>query len=154
MSYLVIRLRGQADREQNKHKTLSSLRLHRTHHATIVPETAAYAGMLNKVEHLVTYGDLDAETATELLNARGRIPGNDPLTDAYVDEHTPYASISDLAQALVDEEADLGELDGIKPVFRLAPARGGFESKKRHFNEGGSLGDRGAAINELAERML
>lgn len=154
MSLVVVRMRGRADRRHDHKKTLELLRLHRIHHATIVPENAVYQGMVKKVEHFVTYGKLSEDAALKLLESRGRAPGNKPLTDAYVAEHTPYATLSELAAALTSGDADLGKLEGIKPVFRLAPAKGGFEGKKRHFNEGGALGNRGENINELIERML
>lgn len=154
MAYAVIRLRGQADRNHALRKTLDSLRLHRVHHATIVPETPSFQGMLKKVEHLVTYGELDQDTATELLKVRGRASGDRELTDDIVAEHTEYGSIAELAEALTNDEVSIGQLGGIKPVLRLSPARGGFEGKKRHINEGGSLGYRADAINDLLERML
>lgn len=154
MAYAVVRLRAGPSADHDHKKTLESLRLNRIHHATLVPEDENYEGMLNTVEHHVTYGEVDEDTATALLEERGRIPGDEDLTDDVVDEHTGYGSIDGLAAALADEEADLAHLDGIKPVFRLAPARGGFDSKKRHFNEGGSLGYRGDAINDLLERMV
>lgn len=154
MSYVVVRLRGVADRSKDQRKTLESLRLHKIHHATIVPATPAYDGMLKHVEHLVTYGDLDADTAEDLLRERGRGPGDVAVDDAFVQEHTPYGSIEELAEALTDDDVDIGKLSPLKPVFRLSPATGGFAGKKRHFNEGGSLGYRGDEISDLIGRML
>lgn len=154
MSYAVIRLRGLAEHGPDHKKTLDSLRLHHVHHATIVPEEDSFEGMLNRVEHHVTYGEIDPETATQLLTERGRVTGDAPLTDELVEENTEHGSIDELAEALVNGDARIGDLGEIKPVFRLAPARGGFNGKKRHFNEGGSLGYRGDAINDLIERML
>ncbi len=154
MGYVVIRLSGQADLRHDQKKTLESLRLHYVNHATIVPETPSYEGMLKRVEHHVTYGEIDEDTAVDLLEARGRAEGDAELTDELVAENTEYGSISELATALVDDEIDIGRLGAIKPVFRLAPARGGFEGQKRHFNEGGALGYRGDAINDLVDRML
>ncbi|PSG97303.1 50S ribosomal protein L30 [Thermoplasmatales archaeon SW_10_69_26] len=154
MSYAVIRLRGQTKLRHDQKKTLESLRLLKVNHATIVPETDEYEGMLNRVEHFVTYGELTPETAEELLAERGRIRGGDPLTDDHVDEETEHGNLSDLAEALAEGEADVAHLDSIKPVFRLAPARGGLTNTKRHVNEGGSLGYRGQEIGDLIERML
>lgn len=154
MAYAIVRLRGVAKKNHDHRKTLDSLRLSKIHHTTIVPENANYEGMISTVEHHVTYGELDAETATALLEERGRGEGDIPVDDDLVAEHTEYGSVEELAGALADDEVDLGSVDGIKPVFRLAPARGGFDSKKRHVNEGGSLGYRGDAINDLLERMI
>lgn len=153
MSYAVVRLRAQKLRHDQK-KTMESLRLHKINHATLVPQTDPYEGMIRKVEHFTTYGDIDQDTAQALLTQRGRVEGGDALTDDHVAEFTEYGDVADLAEALVDDEVDLGDLDGIKPVFRLAPAQGGFASTKRHFSEGGALGYRGEEINDLIDRML
>jgi large subunit ribosomal protein L30 len=154
MSYAVIRLRGQTKLRHDQKKTLESLRLLKVNHATIVPETDEYEGMLSKVEHFVTYGELSPEMVEELLAERGRVGGGDPLTDEHVNENTKYDDREGLAEALVDDDVDVGRLDGIKPVFRLAPAKGGLSNTKRHVNEGGSLGYRGEEIDDLIERML
>lgn len=154
MTYAVIRMLGVPGRGHDAKKTLESLRLHYVHHATLVPSDASFQGMLKHIEHQIAYGEPSTETVEALLRERGRIPGDERLSDEVVDENTDHATIAELAQALVDEEARLNDVGTIKPVFRLAPARGGFASKKRHFNEGGSLGYRGEAIDALIERML
>lgn len=154
MSYAVIRLRGQTKLRHDQKKTLESLRLLKINHATIVPETDEYEGMLKKVEHFVTYGEVSPDAAEELLTQRGRVRGGDPVTDDHVADTTDFDDVGDLAEALAGGEADVAHLDGVKPVFRLAPAEGGFSNTKRHVNEGGSLGYRGEDINGLIERML
>lgn len=153
MSHFVVRLRAQKLRHDQK-KTMESLRLHKINHATLVPEDDISEGMLKKVEHFTTYGEIDQDAAEDLVAERGRVTGDDPVTDEAVSEHTRFEDISELAEALVEDEVEIASLDGIKPVFRLAPAKGGFDSTKRHYNEGGSLGYRGDDINELIERML
>ncbi len=154
MSYAVVRLRGNAKLRHDHKKTLASLRLHKVNHATLVPETPEYEGMLKKVEHHVTYGRLEPETTRELLSERGRVPGDDPLSDEYVGERTEFDDLQTLAEALTEDEVDIGRVDGIKPVFRLAPARGGLSNTKRHVNEGGSLGHRPEGLDDLIDRML
>jgi large subunit ribosomal protein L30 len=156
MSYISVRLRGLAGRSHDHKKTLQLLRLHHVNHATIVPRSDSYDGMVKKVEHFVTYGELDRETAVKLLQQRGRAPGDKPLTDAYLKEHTKCKSVSELADALVNDQIDLGNVEGVKPIFRLNPARGGLEGrgKKGHVSEGGALGYRGKDINDFIARML
>ncbi len=154
MTYAVIRLRGIQGRGHDAKKTLDTLRLHYVHHATLVPSDSSFEGMLNHIEHHIAYGEPSVETVEALLRERGRLPGDERLSDEAVDANTEHATIKKLAQALVDEDARMNDIGEIKPVFRLAPARGGFSSKKRHFNEGGSLGYRGEAIDDLIERML
>jgi large subunit ribosomal protein L30 len=41
----------------------------------------------------------------------------------------------------------------MKRFFRLHPARKGYKAFKKGFAEGGELGYRGSAINELIVRM-
>lgn len=154
MSLAVLRVRGRPERSDRQERTLKQMRLHAPNHATIVPSTDSWKGMMKKVEHFITYGELTPAGALQLLTERGRAPGNKPLTDEYVAEHTEYGSIEELAQAIAEDEADLTKLTSIKPVFRLHPPRGGFKNNKRHFREGGTLGYRGDEINQLIERML
>jgi large subunit ribosomal protein L30 len=46
-------------------------------------------------------------------------------------------------------------VEGINPVFRLAPPRkGGYEGIKRAYSVGGALGYRSKDINKLLERMI
>lgn len=154
MSLGVIRVRGRPERSEEQERTLQHLRLHAPNHATIIPKDDAHMGMVRKVEHFITYGELTTDGVLKLLKERGRAPGNKPLTDDYVAEHTEYASLEALAEAVAGDEIKLNQLNGIKPVFRLHPPRGGFENNKRHFTEGGTLGYRGDEINALIERML
>ena len=65
-----------------------------------------------------------------------------------------FPSFGALAEAVLKGKADLQHLDDVKPVFRLHPPRKGFGGVKRAFRQGGALGDRGTAINELLLRML
>ncbi|MEM1642354.1 MAG: 50S ribosomal protein L30, partial [Desulfurococcaceae archaeon] len=94
------------------------------------------------------------------LYKRGKIAGNKPLTDEYVDTHLAKLGINGgipaLADAILEGRVMLHKLNNlIKPVFRLHPPRKGFKgSTKRPYDQGGELGYRGSAINELIKRML
>ncbi|MEM3138430.1 MAG: 50S ribosomal protein L30, partial [Thermofilaceae archaeon] len=60
-----------------------------------------------------------------------------------------------LAEALLSGTASLDKLTSFKPVFRLAPPKGGFKRTiKKHYNDGGELGYRGYKINELLLTMI
>ena len=67
-----------------------------------------------------------------------------------------YSTIKALAEAIASVEAKTGDVDGLKPVFRLHPPRGpkGWGGIKRSFSVGGALGFRGEAIADLAGRMI
>ena len=70
---------------------------------------------------------------------------------------TKYKNFRELAKALINGEIQYREKDiyKIKPVFRLHPPRKGHRGNiKKHFNEGGTLGDVGIYINQLIHKML
>ncbi len=156
--YAIIRLRGRVDVPPDVKYTLRLLRLHKKFHCVLYPSTLpGIDGMLHVVKDWVTWGEIDYDTLVELLYKRGRIPGNKPLTDDYVEKVLGISGgIKELAKKLLQGEIMLHKLeDKIKPVFRLHPPRGGFKgSIKKPYGDGGELGYRGPAINELIKRML
>ncbi|WP_297470215.1 50S ribosomal protein L30 [Thermococcus sp.] len=150
----LIRLRSGIRARGEVRDTLAMLRLHRINHLVIVDDTPSYRGMIQKVKDYITWGEIDKETLVKLLRKRGRLVGNKPITDEYVQEKLGM-SLEEFAEKVINGEMKLRDLPNIKPVFRLHPPRGGLKgSKKRSFKEGGALGYRGEKINELIERML
>ncbi len=150
----VIRIRGIPDCPEDIEYTLRLLRLVRKHHCVIIDDRPSYLGMLKKVENWVTWGEIDADTLALLIRKRGRLTGNKPVTDEYVRKYG-WESIEDFARDIIEGEADIKDLPGLKPVFRLAPPRGGFKgSIKLQYAAGGELGYRGPAINDLIRRMV
>lgn len=72
-------------------------------------------------------------------------------------DYIAYGFITAETKKLLEEKRGVKDADGkLKPFFRLAPPKGGFESKgtKKSFREGGALGWRGKKMNELIARML
>ena len=153
-AYVVIRVLGQADVARDIRLTMELLGLNRVNHATVIPENASYKGMLQVVKDYCTFGLIDEETLAAMLTARGKIVGDKPLTDEYVKEKTEFATIDDLAKAIVANEYKLKDVEGLKPVIRLHPPVKGYGGNKRSFQNGGALGNRGDKINELVKRML
>jgi large subunit ribosomal protein L30 len=152
-AYLVIRIRGQPDVRYDIKETLKRLGLHKKFHATIVPDTPAYRGMLFKVKEYVAYGPVDKETVKNLLLKRGRVVGNKPITEDYIKRVTGL-DIDEFADKLAEGSIKLGDVKGLKPIFRLHPPRGGFKrSIKKLVSSGGELGFR-EDINSIAIRML
>jgi len=152
----LIRLRSGIRARGDVRDTLAMLRLHRINHLVIVDDNPSYRGMIQKVKDYITWGEIDKETLVKLLRKRGRLVGNKPITDEYVQEKLGM-TIEEFAEKVINGEMKLRDLPNIKPVFRLHPPRGGFKgskSKKRTFKEGGALGYRGEKINDLIERML
>ncbi|HEC82133.1 MAG TPA: 50S ribosomal protein L30 [Thermoplasmatales archaeon] len=152
--YGVVRVRGKINVKPDIKKTLQMLRLTRVNHCVLVEDTPSYRGMLNRVKDYVTWGEINKDTLTELIKARGRLEGDKPVTEEYVGSATSYKSIDELASAIVEGSIKYRELPNIKPLFRLSPPQKGYEGIKRSFKNKGALGYRGDKINDLIRRML
>ena len=156
MAFLVIRVRSDRGVKPKIRDTMSMLNLTRVNHAVLIPDTPAYVGMLHKAKDYITWGEVDADTISTLISERGRLVGDKPVTDASVKTGSDYSTIKAVSKAIASGEAGTGDIDGMKPVFRLHPPRGpkGWGGIKRSFTVGGALGFRGEAITELAGRMM
>jgi len=149
----VIRIRGRVDVPPDVKTTLKLLRLHKKFHAVIIDDRPSYLGMLKRIQDYVTWGEVDCETLALLLRRRGRLEGGVKLTDDYVKKYG-FSSIEEFAKAIIEGKAKITDLPKLKPVFRLSPPSGGFKGTiKRHHKDGGELGYRGRAINELIRKM-
>jgi large subunit ribosomal protein L30 len=136
----LVQLRGEVNMSQGASDTLSMLNVHRVNHCALVPETDTYDGMVAKVNDFVAYGEPSAGVLATLLARRGEpTEGEGEIDDQWVSEHTDYADISALAEALLAEETTLRE-QGIAPVLRLHPPRGGHDGLKHPTKQGGELG--------------
>ena len=151
--YAVVQVRGVVKTNHEIKDTLKMLRLHHVNHCVLVPDTPAYLGMIRKVKDFVAYGEVDKDTLATLLRTRGRLTGDEKLTDEYVRAHTPYADIGEFAAALCNGETSFRDLVEIKPVLRLHPPRKGYKTIKRTFQQGGALGYYGPQINDLLYKM-
>ena len=156
MTWLVIRVRSDRTVERSIRETMQHLNLTRVNHAVLIPENDAYAGMLHKVKDFVTWGEVSADAVTGLIRDRGRLIGDNPVTDADVKAATDHKTIAAFAKAIASGDATTKDMETLKRVFRLHPPRGnkGWGGVKRHFTVGGALGFRGDAIEELAARMI
>lgn len=150
----VVRVRGHAKIQWSAVETMKRLKLNRVNHCVVLPKTATTEGMLHAVKDYVTWGELGSEALAKLLFQRAEIVGGGKLTDAFVKDNSKYASILSLAKAVEAGEAKLGDVKGLRPVLRLPPPRRGYESTRRSFIDGGSLGYRGKDMEKLVDRML
>ncbi|MFB6136447.1 MAG: 50S ribosomal protein L30 [Halobacteriaceae archaeon] len=150
----VVQLRGEVNMRATVEDTLDMLNLHNVNHATLVPDTDSYGGMLAKVNDYVAYGEPTTETVATLLERRAEpVEGSAEIDDEWVAEHTDYDDVDALAAALVDEETTLRE-QGLSPVLRLHPPRGGHDGMKHPTSEGGQLGKHATEeIDELLTAM-
>ena len=151
----VVQIRGEVNMSSDVEDTLEMLNLGRVNHATLVPDTDAYRGMITKVNDWVAHGEPSVEVLTEVLKKRA-----EPLEGESFDEdswwatwETDYDSVKGLAEALIDEETTLRE-QGLSPTLRLHPPRGGHDGIKHPTKEGGQLGkQRTDDIDTLLEAM-
>ncbi|MFC7128373.1 50S ribosomal protein L30 [Haloferax chudinovii] len=150
----IVQLRGEVNIAQDVRDTLSMLNIHRVNHVTFVPETDAYRGMISKVNDFVAHGEPSVDVVETLISTRAEPEqGDADITDEWVSENTDYDDVAALAQAIVDEETTL-RAQGVSPVLRLHPPRGGHRGQKHVTKEGGQLGKHSTEqIDELLEDM-
>jgi len=134
----IIRIAGLVKVKREIAETLYRLKLRRKYSCVVVKPTKPILGMIEKVKHYVSYGEIDKETLVKLLMKRGQKIEKDKKMHA-----------KEIINALFSVK-DLKEL-GLKPFFRLHPPRGGIKSKLQYPK--GVLG-KNKDINKLIERML
>ncbi|MGI0132061.1 MAG: 50S ribosomal protein L30 [Thermoplasmata archaeon] len=152
MAWMVIRVRGGIHARHDILDTLDLLHLTRPNHATVLPEAAAFKGMLTKVQGYVTWGEAEPETVNLLLKQRGETVHGAKLDDTSVAEVGRAKDLNELTRTVLAQ--GLVRAPGVRPLFRLRAPKGGWRSTKKPFALGGALGYRGRAINDLARKML
>jgi large subunit ribosomal protein L30 len=148
--FAVLRLRGEVNLRPEIKATLGMLRINKINHCAVVKENEHYRGMIQKVKDYVAWGRIDDEALAMLLQRRGRLSGNRRLSDQVIMDKG-YTSANDMAKAISSGSTNFKEL-GIKPIFRLHPARKGLTSTKKTAQQGGDLGFRDD-IGDLIKRM-
>jgi large subunit ribosomal protein L30 len=152
-NFLAIRIRGGINVSRRDEDNLRMLRMDRNNTATLLDDRSEYRGMLQRAKDFVTWGEPTKETIKLLLEKRGRLAGDHPITEEALKE-LGYENLDDLAEALQAGSAELHKLKGVKPFFRLHPPTKGFKrTVKRPYRSKGELGYRGEDINKLAKRM-
>ena len=136
----IVQLRGEVNVNYEVQDTLDMLNVGRVNHATFVPETDSYRGMITKVNDLVAFGEPSTAAVATTIARRGEpLEGTADVDDEWVATHTDYDDVESLAQALVEEETTLRE-QGLSPTLRLHAPRGGHDGIKHPVIEGGELG--------------
>lgn len=153
-AYVAVRLKGHRRIRSQTEDTMRSLRLTRANHAVVIPATPEWKGQLLNAKDYITFGTIEAPEIAALIRARGRLEGDEPVTDEVVAKGTKYKSIDEWATAIAAGESKYSDLEGVTPIFRLHPPRKGLKSLKRHVQEHGDLGNRGAAMKDLLARMM
>ncbi len=137
----IVQLRGEVNRSTEVDDTLDMLNVPKVNHATLVPDTDAYRGMITKVNDFVAVGEPSPEVLETVLAKRAEpLEGRQSDVDeAWLAEHTAYDDFAELAEALLAEETTLRE-QGLSPTLRLHPPRGGHDGIKHAVVDGGQLG--------------
>jgi large subunit ribosomal protein L30 len=149
--FAVIRMVGNVGVPKRIRDTLKMLGLKVANNCVVLPETPSYKGMINKVKDYVTYGTINIETFTAMLEKRGRLEGDKRLTEEAL-KTMEHKSVEDLAKAIFEGKVDMKDTK-LKRTFKLTPPKHGFKSTARQYPKG-SLGSRSDAINEIIERMI
>jgi large subunit ribosomal protein L30 len=152
-AYLVVRIKGQADCPYWATTTMTLLKLDKKYRATILPAKDNTLGMLKKVQHYVSWIEIDASLATELIDKKARKGGYQKITPEDLKE-LGFASSEELGAALADGKATLSKLKPLKPWFALAPPVHGFKrSTKKLYGQKGILGAN-KELDSVVRRMI
>lgn len=136
-----IRVRGLTGIKNIVENTLKMLRLYKKNYCIILPNNQTYAGMLKRAKDYITWGELNEETFKILVEKRGEeFKGRETDSKREI-KYNDFVVLNDKK---------------IKKYFRLNSPRKGFGRKgiKHSFQQGGALGYRGEAINDLIKRMI
>lgn len=152
-AFLVLRIKGQADVPHWATTTLRLLKLEKKFRATIVPAKENTLGMLKKIQHYISWQEIDISTTKELLDKKGRKAGYKKITTDDLPK-IGFKTIDELASSLTEGKASLSKLSPLKPWFALAPPRQGFKrSTKKLYGQKGVLGYN-KELTTLVRRMM
>ena len=140
MLFRSVRIKGQADCPYWATYTMELLKLNKKYRATILPAKENTLGMLRKIQHYVSWTELDSDLAKDLVEKKARKSGYQKINNDDL-KSLGFGSAEELGKALSEGKATLSKLKPLKPWFALAPPRFGFKrSTKRLYGQKGVLG--------------
>jgi len=152
-AFLVLRIRGQADIPYWATTTLKLLKLDKKFRATIIPAKENTLGMLKKIQHYISWQEIDVSTTKELLDKKGRKAGYKKITSEDLSE-IGFKTMDELASSLTEGKSTLSKLKPLKPWFAMDPPRHGFKrSTKKLYGQKGVLGHN-KELNTIVRRMM
>jgi len=152
-AYLVVRIKGQADVPHWANTTLNLLKLEKKYRAVIIPVKENTAGMLKKIQHYISWQEIDTKTTKELLDKKGRRTGYKKITNEDISQ-AGFKTIDDLAVSLSEGKISMSKIKPLKPWFALSPPKQGFKrSTKRLYGQKGVLGHN-KELTSLVKRMM
>ena len=152
-AYLVVRIKGQADVPHWANTTLNLLKLEKKYRAVILPVKENTAGMLKKIQHYISWQEIDTKTTKELLDKKGRRTGYKKITSEDISQ-AGFKTIDDLAVSLSEGKISMSKIKPLKPWFALSPPRQGFKRSTKHlYGQKGILGHNKDLLT-LIKRMM
>ena len=152
-AFLVLRIKGQADVPHWATTTMKLLNLEKKFRATIVPAKENTLGMLKKIQHYVSWQEIDISITKELLDKKGRKAGYKKITSEDLSE-IGFKTMDELASSLSESKSTLSKLKPLKPWFAMAPPKQGFKrSTKKLYGQKGILGHNKELIT-IVRRMM
>jgi large subunit ribosomal protein L30 len=130
---------------------MEMLNLTRINHCVVLDSKPEVAGMLQSCKDYVTWGEIDKETLSKMLQKRARAAGNSKISTEAL-KTKGYNDYVQFANMMFDGKVKLVDI-GANKVFRLSPPRGGYRVTKHPYPQG-ALGYRGEDINNLIKRMI
>jgi large subunit ribosomal protein L30 len=151
----IIRIAGQQGLNKKVKNTFKLLNLHKKNSCIVITPSDSVEGMIKVIKDHSTWGEIDNKTLTQLLEKRGKLPGNKKLTEEYLKE-TINKNFDEFSIELEEGKLNIKDVAGLKPFFRLNPPIKGFGTKgtKKPFSMGGALGYRKENMNSLIQSML
>lgn len=152
-AFLVLRIKGQADVPYWATTTMKLLNLEKKYRATILPAKENTLGMLKKIQHYVSWQEIDISITKELLDKKGRKAGYKKITSEDLSE-IGFKTMDELASSLTESKSTLSKLKPLKPWFAMAPPKHGFKrSTKKLYGQKGVLGYNKELIT-IVRRMM
>ncbi len=152
-AFLVLRIKGQADVPYWATTTMKLLKLEKKYRATILPAKENTLGMLKKIQHYVSWQEIDISITKELLDKKGRKAGYKKITSEDLSD-IGFKTMDELASSLTEGKSTLSKLKPLKPWFAMAPPKHGFKrSTKKLYGQKGVLGYNKELIT-IVRRMM
>lgn len=152
-AFLVLRIKGQADVPYWATTTMKLLNLEKKYRATILPAKENTLGMLKKIQHYVSWQEIDISITKELLDKKGRKAGYKKITSEDLSD-IGFKTMDELASSLSEGKSTLSKLKPLKPWFAMAPPKHGFKrSTKKLYGQKGVLGYNKELIT-IVRRMM
>jgi large subunit ribosomal protein L7e len=158
---VVTRIRGIAQVAPKQKKILQLLRLRQIFNTVIVKLNKPMHQMLRMVEPYIAYGYPSLSTVRELVYKRGhlkirgqriKINDNKQIKDKF--NNKDIVCVEDIVNQIYTAGKHFRTVTNGMWHFKVAPPKGGFKQKRRHFVEGGDYGNRETLINRFLARCI